>query len=309
MAPFDTDRPVEPEYDEDRRNCHDAALLRQELLELSRSTVWDEAKLEWDLQDAYWEDGFTHCLCGHGIKERCILFNKHTKCRALVGNCCVKRFAPDLAKSNSTDAAFASIRRVKKSYEKALHSQLVRRAHQLRRISAWAEAWYLRNRRSRTLTPKELAYRRRLNARILAAEEEEEEDRARATDEEKRFCMPHGGPWALDEHLLQEALDAGRLTEWEVSFYKTKYGLSHVSAPQSPIKRRIEESTLQNPWPLECAQLTAARVQGLITQLDQNYYEFKASKKLISSWDAQRKWRIEELVLRATVPPHASERH
>ena len=43
MAPFDTDRPVEPEYDEDRQNCHDAALLRQELLELSRSTEWDEA--------------------------------------------------------------------------------------------------------------------------------------------------------------------------------------------------------------------------------------------------------------------------
>ena len=104
----------------------------------------------------------------------------------------------------------------------------------------------------------------------------------------------------MDEQLLQEALDAGRLTEWEVSFYKENYARSHVSAPQSPIKRRIEESTLPNPWPLERTQLTAARVQGLITRLDQNYYEFKASKKLISSWDAQRKWRIEELVHRAT---------
>ena len=140
MALFDTDRLVEPEYDEDRQNCHDVALLRQELLELSRSTEWDEAKLEWDLQDAYWEDSFTHCLCGHGIKERCVLFNKHTKCRALVGNCCVKRFAPDLAKSNSTDAVFASIRRVKKSYEKALHSQLVRRAHEQRRAGHLCDA-------------------------------------------------------------------------------------------------------------------------------------------------------------------------
>ena len=303
MAPFDTfaGRPAEPKYDANRHNCHDTALLRQELMNPGRSAVWDEAKLEWELQDTYWEDDPTHCLCGHGIKERCVLFNKHTRCRALVGNCCVKRFAPDLAKSNSTEAVFASIRRVKKGYEKALHAQLVRRAREQKRISGWAEAWYLRYRRLRSLTPKEVAYRRRLNVRILAAEE----DRARAmdeTDEEARFCMPHGGPWTLDEQLLQEALDTGRLTEWDVSFYKSNYARLNVSTSHIPIKRRIEESTLPNPWFLDAPKLTAARGRGFIAWRDQNFYESKARKKVISEWDVQRKWRIEEQVLRAAVP-------
>ena len=98
------------------------------MLALSHVQNWDEAKLEWDFFDAYKDENMTHCLCGHGIVERCVLRNRLTDCLALVGNKCVKQFIPHIALAAPTDAIFASIKRVRKDPDKALHSHLLKLA-------------------------------------------------------------------------------------------------------------------------------------------------------------------------------------
>ena len=65
--------------------------LAQEIIDRSNATNWDEAKLEWKLEEVYCEDEPDVCLCGHfPIMELCVLHNKHNGNRAVVGNVCVK---------------------------------------------------------------------------------------------------------------------------------------------------------------------------------------------------------------------------
>jgi len=282
--------PPEPPYDELRGHLHDRELLIQELMSLSRAPTWDEAKLEWEPYDAYWDENFTHCLCGHAIKERCVLRNRVTTCLARVGNCCVRQFMPEIAQLVTADGIFTSIRRVKKNPVKTLHRQLVRLAQERGAITAWGERWYLRHIRDRKLTFKELAYRRRLNRKILARPEDPEP----TEDRRDFFCMPDGGPWDLDEALLTQALQQGRITEWEHKFYRDNYGKARCTEKQEPIKRRVEECALPRPWHLDEATLRAAHSRGLISSWDVQFYLSNVGQPRFSAKQAAVKWRIED---------------
>jgi len=67
--------------------------LTNEIIDLSKSKIWDAAKLEWSLAKIYEADEPETCLCGHfPIIEICILQNKLNHKQATVGNCCVKKF-------------------------------------------------------------------------------------------------------------------------------------------------------------------------------------------------------------------------
>jgi hypothetical protein len=231
-------RPEEPPYNPATSHSCNKALLVQEMLSMSRASDWDEARLEWSFYDAYDETNFTHCLCGHGIKERCVLHNRFTNCFALVGSSCVKEFMHEICQKVPMDAIHASIKRVRKNPGKAVHEHLVKLAREKRRITDRAYGWYCGCIRKRSLTKPENFYRTILNRRILG-------DPTEAADAE-RFCMPYMGHWNLDDQLLRQALEQGRLTEWEVKFYEGNYGKG-VSAKQAPIKRRIEELTLPEP--------------------------------------------------------------
>ena len=85
------------------------ALLRHELMSMSQSEQWDNAKTEWQLHDCWWDNTFSKCLCNHGIKERCIINNIVTDKTATVGNCCVQQFLGHL--TSTSDAVFASLKR------------------------------------------------------------------------------------------------------------------------------------------------------------------------------------------------------
>ena len=110
--------------------------------------------------------------------------------------------------------------------------------------------------------------------------------------------MPCSGPWALDEHLLQQALDDGRLTEWELKFYKDNFGKRGVSEKQTPIKRRIEELTLPEPWGLKEDVLRRALDQRVITSWEHAFYLSNAQQRRFTAKQAQIKWRIEDKVRR-----------
>lgn len=89
--------------------------LTQAILQRSVASNWDEAKLEWNLEDMYEADEPDTCLCGHTpIIELCILRNRLNNNDALVGNCCVKKFI-----GLPSDKIFQALRRVRKDTEKA----------------------------------------------------------------------------------------------------------------------------------------------------------------------------------------------
>lgn len=67
--------------------------LLKEIMELSRSQRWNEARLEWKLIHVYRVEEFQPCLCGHTpIKELWLIQNQKTSHKATVGNRCVRRF-------------------------------------------------------------------------------------------------------------------------------------------------------------------------------------------------------------------------
>jgi len=157
----------EPPFDPASMHRCNKELLKEEMLGKSRALNWDEARLEWSFHEAYLDATPTHCLCGHGIRERCVLHNASTNCFVLVGSKCVREFMYELCQEVPTGAIFASIRRVRADWSKPLHRHLVKMAHTKRHITPREVAWYLDNHRRRKLTLGELNYRIYLNGRIL----------------------------------------------------------------------------------------------------------------------------------------------
>ena len=98
-------------------------LLRRELLLLSQSETWDTAKTEWQLVDIYRSNDDHKCLCLTKIKQRCVIKNIVTGKETIVGNCCVKEFLSHL--SETTDAMFASLKKVLLNDGNSLHPDLV----------------------------------------------------------------------------------------------------------------------------------------------------------------------------------------
>ena len=96
-------------------------------------------------------------------------FERETQTKAIVGNCCVKQFMSHLLADMPTDVMFASIKRVKRSPDKALHKQVVSMACLRRAITAWAKGWYLKTAQKWELTHKEIGYRRHLNRKIVSS--------------------------------------------------------------------------------------------------------------------------------------------
>ena len=96
-----------------------------------------------------------------------MLRNRLTECLALVGNKCVKPFIPHISLDAPTYAIFASIKRVRKDPDRAVHKHLLKLAKEKKRITAWAESWYANHSRKRVLSTRQISYRRCLNHRRI----------------------------------------------------------------------------------------------------------------------------------------------
>ena len=140
-------------------------LLRRELLLLSQSETWDTAKTEWQLVDIYRYNDDHKCLCLTKIKQRCVIKNIVTGKETIVGNCCVKEFLSHL--SETTDAMFASLKKVLLNDGNSLHPDLVGMVVSRGVIAPWAARIYKDSHLKRVLSYKQRAFRRRQNHRIL----------------------------------------------------------------------------------------------------------------------------------------------
>lgn len=138
--------------------------LTREILALSNSQVWDEAKIEWGLFNIYESDEFETCLCGHyPIKEVCVLQNKFNRNSATVGNCCVKKFI-----GLPSDLIFQAVKRVRKDVEKSLNAEAIVHAYERGWINDWEFKFSLDTMKKRKLSPSQMVKRQQVNAKMLA---------------------------------------------------------------------------------------------------------------------------------------------
>ena len=111
-------------YDPERHYSCRHGELRAELVAQSLAEDWENAKLEWTLERAVLEPGWSSCLCGHGIKQKCYLRNTETGALNFVGSSCMKQFMH----LDAPEAMFQSIRRVRQAPERRLHWRVLKLA-------------------------------------------------------------------------------------------------------------------------------------------------------------------------------------
>ncbi len=138
--------------------------LFEEIIARSLGKTWNEAKLEWDLQNVYREDQPQTCLCGHTpIIEICVLRNRLNGETADVGNVCVTKFI-----GLGSELIFAGLRRIAGDQNKALNEAAINYAYGQGWINAWEKGFCLNTARKRKLSPKREAKRLEINRLVLA---------------------------------------------------------------------------------------------------------------------------------------------
>jgi hypothetical protein len=136
----------------------------REIVALSVANTWHLAKSEWALAEVYLADQPGACLCGHRpIREHCVIVNRENGNKAVVGNCCVKRFV-----GLPSASIFADLRRIIGDVTKAPSQALVNHAHALGWITDWEARFALDTLRLRRLSARQRAKRAEINRRLLA---------------------------------------------------------------------------------------------------------------------------------------------
>jgi hypothetical protein len=138
--------------------------LHSELLKLSHSKNWSQAKLEWRFESAYIADEPDTCLCGHfPIIEICTIYNIETKCKADIGNHCVKQFL----NIEEQESIFVSLRKILKDGTKSVNSQTIKYAFDKQWVSIQDYKFYLAIWRKRILSEKQAQWKSDINNRII----------------------------------------------------------------------------------------------------------------------------------------------
>lgn len=138
--------------------------LPEEIVARSVARTWDEARLEWRIEEIYWEDDPDTCLCGQfPINELCFLRNVKNGCRVLVGNVCVKKFL-----GLPSDKIFDALKRVAKDADRALNPEAIEHAYERGWLNEWEKQFCFDTWRKRSLSGKQLLKRQQINAKVLS---------------------------------------------------------------------------------------------------------------------------------------------
>ncbi len=139
--------------------------LKSAILALSRAANWEVAKKEWRLIDVSEADEPETCLCGHyPIIELCTIANATTGNSVDVGNVCVKRFL-----GFRSDLIFQSLKRIRADRDKAIGPDATAFFHERVVINDWEYEFQQNTIRKRNLSERQLAARRKINEKVLAA--------------------------------------------------------------------------------------------------------------------------------------------
>jgi hypothetical protein len=132
------------------------------LVGLSVADNWDAATNEWDLYRVYDRPGST-CLCGkRNIRYMSVLRNVLNSTEVEVGSCCVVTIT-----EHRPDLIHAGVERIQADVQASVNAQTLDFYASRVNMDEVAVKFYKQVMRKRTLTEKQLRWKRSLNCRIL----------------------------------------------------------------------------------------------------------------------------------------------
>jgi hypothetical protein len=143
---------------------HNFEKLKAHILPLSESKSFEIARTEWELIEIEISEEFDQCPCGHDIKEHCYIHNRINGNKTYVGNVCINRFL-----QIDTGNLFEGLKRIAKDPKANANSDLIEHAYRMGYLYDEIEYTFLkRTRRKRNLSEKQLAWKEKINRRIVA---------------------------------------------------------------------------------------------------------------------------------------------
>lgn len=136
--------------------------LKAHIIPLSVASDWYTASAEWEVYDFRLHDDWDSCPCGHKIKEQCFIRNKQNGNETYVGNVCVNRFG-----EINTGNLFAGLRRIANDIDAAPNADLIEHAQKMGFLFEKEYGFLMSTKLKRKLSGKQLAWRQRINARII----------------------------------------------------------------------------------------------------------------------------------------------
>tara|TARA_R110001583_G_scaffold74134_1_gene205541 strand:- start:1425 stop:2042 length:618 start_codon:yes stop_codon:yes gene_type:complete len=138
--------------------------LTEEIIKLSNSDTWNNAKVEWSFEYAYYSEDLQTCLCGHyPIKNICVIKNTENRNETEVGNCCVNKFLG----IEDGNKIFSSIKKLKNDLSKSMSSEVLEYLRKKKVLTDFDYSFYSDTIRKRKLSNKQLVIRERINQKLI----------------------------------------------------------------------------------------------------------------------------------------------
>jgi hypothetical protein len=141
---------------------HNFERLKAHILPLSEAKEFDVARREWNLVGVEISEEFDNCPCGQEIKEHCFIRNTLNGNETYVGNVCINRFI-----GIDTGNLFEGLRRIAAKDSANANEDLIIHAYRLGYIFEGEYKFLMDTRRKRKLSPKQLAWKQKINRRII----------------------------------------------------------------------------------------------------------------------------------------------
>jgi len=137
--------------------------LFKELISLSVSANWNEAKDEWFLDHIYDAEEAKTCICGHyPILQICVIKNRINSIMTFTGNCCIKHITGDFTKK-----MFVSLKKVEADIDKSLSIDFVILCYKAGYIDNYELEFYKKLHKKRIISDKQIKFKIALNEKIL----------------------------------------------------------------------------------------------------------------------------------------------
>jgi len=141
---------------------HNFERLKAHIVRLSEAKEFDVARREWNLVGVEISEEFDNCPCGQEIKEHCFIRNTLNGNETYVGNVCINRFI-----GIDTGNLFEGLRRIAAKDSANANEDLIIHAYRLGYIFEGEYKFLMDTRRKRKLSPKQLAWKQKINCRII----------------------------------------------------------------------------------------------------------------------------------------------
>lgn len=140
---------------------HNFERLKDHILPLSQSDIFDIARTEWDLASVEITQLLDHCPCGQEIKEHCYITNRVTDHSTYVGNVCINRFI-----GIDTGNLFDGLKRIANDPYANANLDVIEHGRKMGYIYDSEYKFLVSTRLKRKLSDKQLEWKRKINRRI-----------------------------------------------------------------------------------------------------------------------------------------------